>query len=464
MEKKYKEVPFKIALIPVAFLLISLVLSLLVFDLGEAQIAMVVSAMFAGFIAIKYLGYEWSELEEGILESIKVAMSAVLILLIIGMVVGTWMLAGVVPTMIYYGLKILSPGIFLIATLIICSIVSLATGSSWTTCATVGIALMGVGQGLGVPVPMIAGAIISGAYFGDKMSPLSDTTNLAPAMAGCDLFEHIKHMIFTTGPSYIISLILFGILGMKYAGQALNQEGIDILLNGITSTFNVTPLLLLAPVFVIILVIKKIPAIPGLFGGVVIGGVFAYIFQGASVGEILNVANNGFTSNVGVKVVDKLLSRGGMQGMLWTVSLILCAMMYGGIMEKSGMLHAIAKKILSYTKDDGSLISAAVLTCISMNFIASDQYLSIVIPGRMYKDAFDERGLHPKNLSRVLEDSGTLVAPLVPWNTGGAYVMATLGLAPWTYVPFCFLCLINPIISMIYGYLGFTIEKVDKAA
>lgn len=459
---KEKNVSFKIAMIPVMFLLVSLIAAFLIFDLGEAQIAMFTSALFAGFIAIKFLGYKWDELESGMIQTISVSMNAIIILLIIGMVVGTWMLSGIVPTMIYYGLQIMPPQIFLVASLLVCSIVSLAIGSSFTTCATVGVALMGVGQGLGIPAPMIAGAVISGSYFGDKMSPLSDTTNLAPAMAGGELFSHIKHMLYTTGPSYLISMVLFGLLGMKYSSSTVDAQGIQVLMDGIQQTFNISPLLLLGPVFLIILVVKKVPAIPGLFGGVLIGGLFAILFQGASLGQVMNAANNGFTSNVGVFAVDKLLSRGGMQGMLWTVSLILAAMMYAGIMEKSGMLQAIAQKILSFSKNDGSLIATTVLTCIAMNFIAADQYLSIVIPGRMYKSAFDERGLDPKNLSRALEDAGTLVAPLIPWNTGGAFIMATLGLSPWTYVPFCFLALINPLISILYGFTGFTIEKLPE--
>lgn len=382
--------------------------------------------------------------------------------MIIGMVVGTWILAGIVPTMIYYGLKVLSPGIFLVATLIICSIVSLATGSSWTTAATVGIALMGVGMGLGIPAHIIAGAIISGAYFGDKMSPLSDTTNLAPAMAGADLFDHIRHMLFTTGPSFVISGILFAIIGMKYANGVIDTAAIDTMLNGLDSAFNLSPALLLAPVLVIAIVVLKTPAIPGLFGGAILGGLFAMMFQGAGMTEIISALNDGYVSSTGLEAIDSLLSRGGMQSMMNTVSLILCAMTFGGVMERTGMLQAIADQILKLAKNTGSLVLATILTAVAMNLIAGDQYLSIVIPGRMYKSAYEQRGLAPKNLSRALEDSGTLSSAMIPWNTCGAYMITTLGIAPWTYIPYTFLNVINPLVSIFYGYTGITMEKIQS--
>jgi NhaC family Na+:H+ antiporter len=389
------------------------------------------------------------------------SMGAIIILMGIVMVIGTWIQAGVVPAMIYYGLKVLSPSIFLIATLLICSIVSLATGSSWTTAGTVGIALMGVGMGLGIPAPMVGGAIISGGYFGDKMSPLSDTTNLAPAMAGADLFDHIRHMIYTTGPSYIISLILFGILGMQYAGGNLDQITINAMLEGLSTNFNITPVLLLLPLIVIGIVVMKTPAIPGLFGGALLGGVFGMIFQGATLGDVVGALHYGFEISTGMEALDSLLNRGGMDSMMWTISLILCAMIFGGVMEKTGMLQAIAGGILKIANSTGNLVVATIITAILMNMGAGDQYLAIVIPGRMFKDAYDERGLAPKNLSRVLEDSATLTSPLIPWNTCGAFMIGTLGLTPWTYVPFCFLNLLNPLVSIFYGYTGITMHKVE---
>jgi len=458
--KQRKETTLGIALIPVIFLVGLLIISLKFFG-SDPHIPLFISAMFAAVYAMQVLNYSWKEIEEGIVDTIKMAMGAIIILMVIGMVIGTWIQAGAVPAMIYYGLKVLSPGIFLVATLIICSVVSLATGSSWTTAGTVGIALMGVGMGLGIPAPMVGGAIISGGYFGDKMSPLSDTTNLAPAMAGADLFDHIRHMLYTTGPSYIVSLVLFGILGMRYAGGNMDQASIDAMLTGLTANFNISPVLLLLPVIVIGIVVMKTPAIPGLFGGALLGGVFAMIFQGADMGSVMGSLHYGFEISTGMDSLDSLLNRGGMDSMMWTISLILCAMIFGGVMEKTGMLQAIAGGILKFAKSTGSLVVATVVTAILMNMGAGDQYLAIVIPGRMFKDAYEEKGLAPKNLSRVLEDSATLTSPLIPWNTCGAFMIGTLGLAPWTYVPYCFLNLLNPLVSIFYGYTGITMHKVE---
>jgi NhaC family Na+:H+ antiporter len=458
--KMKKETTFMHALIPLLFLIGSLYYAIQVAGI-DVHIPILVSAFFAAGVAIFTLNYTWAEIETGIVETIKMALGAIIILMIIGMVVGTWIQSGVVPTMIYYGLKILSPAIFLPATMIICAIVSVATGSSWTTAATVGIALIGVGEGLGMPRNIVAGAIISGAYMGDKLSPLSDTTNLAPAMAGTDLFTHIKHMMYTTVPSFIISIILFGFIGMKYTGSALDTHLINDILGALSDNFDLNPVLLLVPVIVIGAVIMKVPAIPGLFGGAILGGIAAMIFQGATIGSVFTSLHYGYAGESGSVMVDDLLNRGGLDSMMWTVSLIFCAMILGGIMEKTQMLSAIAVKILSVAHSTGNLILVTILTPIFVNLVAGDQYLAIVVPGRMFKSAYEEKGLHAKNLSRSLEDAGTLTSPLIPWNTCGAYMIATLGLAPWTYIPYCFLNLINPIIAIIYGYTGFTIEKIE---
>ena len=450
-----------IALIPVIFVIATLYYAIQVVE-ASPHIPLFTSAIFAAVIGMTVLKMKWSEIEEGIVETIKMSMGAIIILMIIGMVIGTWILSGVVPTMIYYGLKVLSPKIFLFATLIMCSVVSLATGSSWTTAGTVGIALMGIGMSLNIPAPVIGGAIISGAYFGDKMSPLSDTTNLAPAMAGAKLFDHIKHMIFTTGPSYIIAAILFIIVGFGYSADGLDMTVINQINEGLKANFIINPLLLLVPVLVIGIVIAKVPAIPGLFGGALIGGIAAMAIQGASFGDVINALHYGYESATGIEMIDELLTRGGLDSMMWTISLILCAMTFGGVMEKTGMLESLASVILKFAKSTGLLVTSVIVTAIGMNVLAGDQYLSIVIPGRMFKQAFDDRGLAPKNLSRCLEDSGTLSSPLIPWNTCGAFMIATLGLTPWTYVPYCFLNLINPFVSIFYGFTGITMEKAAK--
>lgn len=449
------------ALIPVVALVVFLSVTIIKFE-GSPHIPLVFAALVAALMAVK-VGYKWEDIEKGIIDTISMSMQAIIILMIIGTVIGAWIISGTVPAMIYYGLKILSPGIFLVATCIICCIVSLATGSSWTTAGTVGIALLGVGQGLGIPAPMVAGAIISGAYFGDKMSPLSDTTNLAPAMAGATLFDHVRHMIFTTGPSLLISLVLYGILGAKYVGKELDYEKINQILDALSKQFSISIWLLIPPIIVIIMVVKKVPAIPGLFTGTLLGAVFASIFQKQSLGTIIKVLNDGYVSETGFEIVDNLLTRGGLQSMMYTVALILCAMTFGGIMEKAGFLERLAEGLLSFSDSVGSLVLVTIVSSIFTNIVAGDQYLSIVVPGRMYKNAFDRKGLAPKNLSRCLEDAGTLTSPLVPWNTCGAFMFSTLGVHPFAYLPYAFLNLINPLVSIFYGFTGITMEKVNKA-
>lgn len=461
-EIKSNKMSFGKAMIPIVFLIVALVGTLVYFG-GSPHIPILAATVVACIVAIT-TGYTWDELEKGMVETINGSMQAILIVGIIGMIIGTWILSGTVPTMIYYGLKLISPKIFLIAVCLICSIVSLATGSSWTTAGTVGIAFIGMGQGLGIPLPMVAGAVVSGAYFGDKMSPLSDTTNLAPAMAGTTLFEHVRHMIYTTGPSYVISLILYGILGMKYGGASLDTGAINNILDGLSSQFAISPLLLIPPLLVIIMVVLKVPAIPGLIGGTVLGGLFAAIFQKAGIGQIIEATHYGYVSATGNEVIDNLLSRGGLESMMWTLSLVLIAMCFGGVLEKSGMLNAIAAKILVFANNTGNLVLATVLTCAATVLVTGEQYLAIVIGGGMYKDIYAEQGLHPKNLSRVLEDAGTLLAPLVPWSTCAAFMYTSMGVHPLAYAPFAFLCIINPLISIFYGYTGITMEKLPKVA
>ena len=453
-----KEIKLGIAIIPVLFLVGSLSLVIGVFK-QSPHIPLICASAVAAAVAV-FHKHRWKEIQEGMVHGITLAMGAILILMIVGTMIGTWIQGGIVPSMIYYGLKSLSPGIFLVATLIICSIVSLGTGSSWSTAGTVGVALIGVGKGLGIPVSMVAGAIISGAYFGDKMSPLSDTTNLAPAVAGTDLFSHIRHMVYTTVPGYILSIILYALLGTRVSGGSLETQNIETILSTLKSNFFIHPILLLPPCLVIVMVIMKIPPLPALLGGTVLGGMFAMLTQSRSLADIILSAKSGYVSETGVKMVDDLLTRGGLDYMMNTVALIICALSFGGIMERTGMLEVLAKSLLKRVKSTGSLVATTIVSCIGMNAIASDQFIAIVIPGRMYKNAFDSRGLHPKNLSRCLEDSGTLSSPLIPWNSCGAYMWATLGVNPLLYLPYAFLNLANPIVSLFYGYTGITMEKI----
>ena len=433
---------------------------------GELHIPLIIAAIFAAIIAVAN-GYKWSFLEAGIMASINRSMQAMLILMIVGMLIGSWIASGIVPAMIYYGLKILSPGIFLFASCILCGIVALATGSSWTTAGTIGIALIGIGAGLGINPAMTAGAIVSGAYFGDKMSPLSDTTNLAPAVAGSNLFDHIRHMIWTVTPSIIISLIIYLVLG--FGAESASLEAITAMQDELHTLFNINLALLIPPVLVVVIVAFKLPALPGLIAGVLLGCIFGSIFQGIPLSDWFSIVHYGFEFAEDVTVstdLAELLNRGGMDSMLWTINLIICAMIFGGIMDASGMLAALANGLLKLAKNTGALVTVTVLSCIFTNMLAADQYLSLILPGRMFKEAYEDRRLAPENLSRVLEDSGTITSNLVPWNTCGVTMSTFLGVTQWGaggYAPYAFLCWINPLISILYGFTGISMKKLSDA-
>ena len=468
------------ALIPLIFLIVLLVLTIKIFGTdglsGSNQIVLILSAAVAGSIAVFRLGYTWDALQEGVVKSISSAMSSILILFLIGALAGTWLLSGIVPAMIYYGLQVLSPALFLFAACFISAIVSTATGSSWTTVATVGVALLGIGKALGFEEGIIAGAIISGAYFGDKMSPLSDTTNLAPAMAGTDLFTHIRHMAKTTIPTMLITLILFFVIGLNYQTDG-NVEDVKTISSIIASNFTLTPWLFLVPGVVIFMIIKKVPALPALLVGALLGGVFALIFQPQIIARI--VGEEGSFTYLGFKgvmmamygkisivtdnaLVNELLVTKGMAGMLNTIWLIVCAMVFGGIMEESGMLRVLAEAVIRKVHRVGSLIATTAATCVFFNITTSDQYLAILVPGRMFADVYKKRGLKPENLSRTLEDSATVTSVLVPWNTCGATQASVLGVATLVYAPYCFFNIISPIMTILYGYLNIGINYYDK--
>jgi Na+:H+ antiporter, NhaC family len=448
------------ALIPVVALIFLIRISLVNLE-STAHIPLLLSAAIAALMG-RGIGHRWHDIEQGILGGIVLGLKAILILLVIGTLIGTWIAGGIVPTLIYYGLSLLSPSFFLVAACLICCIVSVATGSSWTTAGTVGIALIGVGQGLEVPTPMIAGAIVSGAYFGDKISPLSDTTNLAPAVAGSELFEHIRYMLFTTLPSLCIALLIYAILGWTHGSGATESDKVDLIRHTLEQHFNLNPLLLIPPLLVILMVMFRLPALPALFGGALLGALLAGAFQDASLKSIVTAAQSGYVSNTGVETIDTLLSRGGLDNMLPTVSLILAALTFGGAMERAGLLAALATAILRLARGTGRLVTATVVTCIGMNILAPDQYLSIIVSGRMYREAYHDLGLHPKLLSRTLEDSGTLSSPLVPWNTCGAFMSTTLGVGALTYAPYAFLNLLNPIVAIAIAFAGWKIATLPN--
>jgi len=445
------------ALVPVVTLVALIFVSVRVLE-ADAHLALILATAVASGVGI-WTGHTWRFLEEGILEGIAIGLRAILILLVIGMLIGTWILAGIVPVMIDYGLRLLSPSFFLAATCIICSVVSISTGSSWTTAGTVGVALIGIGQGLGVPLPMVAGAVISGAYFGDKLSPLSDTTNLAPAVAGSELFEHVRYMLQTTIPALVLALVGYVILGLSIKGQVAETGAVALIRETLGTQFKLSPGLLLAPLLVVGMVVFRLPALPALLGGVGVGAVMAAAIQGADLSALVNVALNGYKPDTGVASVDQLLDNGGLFNMMSTVALILCALGFGGVMERSGMLAVLAGAVIRMARTAGSLVSATVVTCFGMNLLAPDQYLSIVVPGRMYREAYRKQGLEPRLLSRTLEDAGTLSSPLVPWNTCGAFMGTTLGVGAAAYAPYAFLNLATPLLAILIAFVGWGIVK-----
>lgn len=451
------------SLIVFAILIFCMAIGIIKYDAG-VHISMSIGVCAAAAMAL-YLGYSWDFIEDAMRDGIMNALQAVIILMIVGILVGIWILSGVVPTMIYYGMKLLSPGIFLVASVLICSITSLATGTSWGTMGTMGLALIGIATGLGIPTPVAAGAVISGAYFGDKMSPLSDTTNLAPAMAGTDIFTHIKFMMLPTGISYAITLIVFAVLGLRYGTSGSMDMGVVTAMNeGIQSMFHISPILLLPPVLVIVLVACKVPAIPGITLGIFAGAILGFITQpGMNFGDILVAGMNGFTCESGVETLDNLLSTGGINNMLFSVSLTLIAMMFGGIMEKTGMLNALVSKIINLAKRPASLVLTTELTCILSNITMPEQYISVVVPGRMYADAYRKMGLHPKTLSNALESAGTVTSALIPWNTCGLYIYGVLGVSAFSYFPYAIFNLITPIVTIILAFAGVAIAKLDPA-
>ena len=460
----------------------------------DLHITLILGAILVGCVGVFYLGIPYAKLEKGIIEGIMTGMQACLILYTVGPLVGTWIAAGVVPSMIYYGLDILSPSIFLFATLIICSIVSLATGSSWGTSGTVGIALMGIALGLGVPAPLTAGVIISGAYFGDKMSPLSDTTNLAPAVSGTDLFQHIRAMFWTTGPTYVIVAAITIFIGFRYAGGTLDAQKIQALQAMMDAEFWISPLALIAPIVVIGLSAMSKPAIPSLFAGIIVAAVFGVI-HGLGIGDILNVMQNGYApalsaelagagedaaafakllADNGLSALDpkialeaandvvSLMERGGLQSMNWTISLILSAFSFGFAMEVTGCLKVLLAAIMKPIKSVGGMCTAVIASCLICDIFLGDQYLAIAMPGTMYRSAFEEKGLHGRMLSRSLEDCGTLVSVLVPWNTCGAYHTTVLGVPTVQYLPYAFLNYLNPLMAIFLTYMGIGIAWKGK--
>lgn len=470
--------PISLTLALTPLLLLVILLGINVFYFGDAsldgsnQFILLIGGFLAALVGF-YQKVSYEDMMDAVSNNLKSTSGSLLILLMVGALSGSWLISGIIPSMIFYGIKILNPTVFLAASVVICALISIATGSSWTTSATVGIALIGVGNAMGVPVGMTAGAIISGAYFGDKMSPLSDTTNLAPVMAGGELFSHIRYMTYTTIPSILITLIVFIVLSL---GLEVNGAVETASLNAaIQERFFISPILFIVPVLVVLMIVKKTPPLIALLAGTLLGGVVALIFQPSLVASItgsnsLNFENGykgmltAFTTDVSIstsnEALNDLFNSGGMAGMLGTIWLIVCAMVFGGVMEAIGALNRITQSLLSLAQSTFGLFASTVASCLAINLTASDQYLAIVVPGKMFSKAYKDRGLAPENLSRTLEDSGTVTSALIPWNTCGAYHSSVLGVPVFEYFIFAVFNYVSPFVTLTFAALNIKIKQL----
>lgn len=450
-----------LSLVPFVSLILIMLPSVIILG-ADPQIPLIICIGITAFIGIFVLGYSWNEIETAMIESNAAAMQANFIIMLVGCLMGVWMSGGVVPGLIYYGLKLFTPGIFLAALPILCAVISISTGSAWTTAGTIGVSAMGVAAGLGIPFPIAAGAIITGAQFGDKLSPLSDSTNLAAGITGTNLFTHVRHMLWSTIPSFVLAVCGFAVIGAGYSGSNVDDSQIQMICDVLQANFHITPWILLAPLSIILIMILHVPAIPGMAIGTAIGVIFALV-QGNSLGDIMQQMLYGFELTSGSDSVDKLLNRGGMQSMMYTISLVICALAFGGAIKCIGCLDVFIETILLSCRTRASIMIANIFFCIGMNFLAADQYMSIVIPGQMFKETYKKLNLAPENLSRLLEDSGTLTSGIVPWSTCGALYYSVLGVSAFVYFPFCFMAYLNPLISALYAVTGFKLTPLDPS-
>ncbi len=476
--KQKPTLPLRLAMLPIVALVLLLSLNVSIYGDdalgGSNQFILLLGGAVAAMVGFRKKVSDKDMLQQ-VAENLKSVTGAILILLFVGALAGTWLVSGIIPAMIYYGLQILHPTFFLAACIIICALISVATGSSWTTSATVGIALIGIGKAMGLPVGMIAGAVISGAYFGDKMSPLSDTTNLAPAMAGGELFSHIRYMTITTVPTILVTLVVFLIIGFTHDTTAVAQT--EPLLLAIKERFSISPLLFIVPVIVVVLIARKTPPLVALLIGTLLGVIFALIFQQNLLTELAGVAQLKLSSGYRVlmdtitistsietsnPLLNDLFQSGGMAGMLGTIWLIICAMVFGGIMDAIGALKAISAALLSWAQSTFQLFASTVVSCLAINVTASDQYLSLVVPGKMFDQAYKDRNLAPENLSRTLEDSGTVTSVLVPWNTCGAYQSGVLGVSVAEYFVYAIFNWLSPFTTLLVAAIGYKIKQLKS--
>ncbi len=468
MEKKERvkrQASFTQAVIPIIFMMILLVVGVGVMGLRAEPILLIV-AFVAGIIAWR-LGYSWIEMQEGIVEKLSMSMPAILILWVVGLMIGSWMYSGAIPMIIYYGVDIISPRYLVVSAFFITALFSTVTGTSWGSVGTIGVAVMGIAGGLGVSLPATAGAIVGGSYFGDKLSPLSDTTNLAPIAAGSQLYEHIRHMLYTTIPASIVALIVYFIVGMGAASSVSTAESVQLLQSQLNNMFNWNIFLLIPVILILVGSFLKWPTIPTMLGSSFLAIIIGAISQGFTIknGFIamisgFNISMTGFVGEVSPDILT-LVNRGGAQSMAGTTILVFCAMGFAGIMSASGMLNVVLEAIMRKVKSDTGLIISTIASCFTVAFVTGSSYLSILLPGQLFRDAYPKLNLHPKNLSRTLEDSGTVLVPLIPWSAAGAYMYATLGVPTLEYLPWAIFNYMGIIFAIIFAITGFGIAKLD---
>lgn len=470
--REKKKPTFFLAVLPIIAMILLLGIGYAVMGLS-AEVLMLVSAAIAAFIAV-YLGYTWNDIMDSIVGKLSKTMPAIFILIIVGFLIGSWMIGGTIPMMVYYGLKIISPQFIVVTSFLVTAFVSVCTGTSWGSAGTIGVALMGVAAGMGAPLPMVAGAVVSGAYFGDKMSPLSDTTNLAPIAAGAKLYDHIGHMFYTTIPGFIICSIVYTVAGFSLGGSAdvATPEKVEIILNTLGSIFTFNPLVLLPPVIVLYGSIRKKPTIPIMLLSSAVAIFNATVFQNFTLQQCFNAAISGFNLDMVniagfdaatlIEDIPRLLNRGGMTSMLSTVLIAFCAYGFAGTLAVTGSLDIVLNKLMKSVKSVGGLIVSTIVSCITAVFVTSNGQLSILVPGEMFSQTYIKKGLQPKNLSRTLEDSATVVEPIVPWTAAGVYMATTLGVPTLSYLPWAIICYTGVIFALIWGFTGFGIAKIKE--
>lgn len=456
-EKKFRQPSFGLALIPILAMAVLLAVGYGIYKI-RPQVLLVAAAFITACLGL-ILRYPWKEMEKGIVESISKAMPAILIMLSVGILIGSWIASGTIPMIIYYGLKLISPSFFLFTACLVCSITSMATGTSWGTIGTIGVAFIGIAMGLGIPLGPAAGAIVAGAYFGDKMSPLSDIPNLAVVVAGSNIFDHIKHMMWSGGPAWLLGLLIYLFIGLQYQAEEVSSASMDLILSTLKTNFNFNLLLLLPLAIVFYFAIKKKPTIPGMLLSSLVAAILAALFQKTSLTTIATAINSGYQPNTGVEAVDRLLSRGGMMSMMETQLVAFTAFSFGGIMQRTGMLAAILNRIMKFVARTWSLVLTTIATAILSALITGSSYLSMIIPGELLAPIYKHKNLAAKNLSRIIEESGGIIVPLIPWSMAGVYITGTLGVPTLSYLPWAFMNYISVIILAFFGFTGLTMSR-----